>query len=71
MRITAIFNTTRDVIEAEGICVIGGIKVAVVPTPKKYSKNCGMSLSFESQFEEVFLELMQKHNIDVTTEREE
>lgn len=71
MRRIAIFPTTRDVVTSEELCRDAKIKVSVVPTPKSFSKNCGMSLAFDAQDEQRFVELMKNNNTDVTIYRQE
>ena len=62
---TAIFQNVREVVKAEEACVKAHLKVTVIPTPKEFSKNCGMALRISGDDAEAFLEVMQKNGIDV------
>jgi len=39
-----IFNSTHQVIKAESILQANDIEYDIIPTPKEYSSDCGMSI---------------------------
>jgi len=41
-----LFESTRHAIRAEKILKEAGLAIKVIPTPRKYSSNCGVSISF-------------------------
>ena len=59
----AIFRNTRDVIKAEEACANACIKVAVIPTPREHSTDCGMALRIPNAHVNTFKEVMYEKNI--------
>lgn len=43
-----LFESTRHAIRAERLLKAERIKIRVIPTPRKYSSNCGVSISFSA-----------------------
>ncbi len=66
MNVIALFKTTRNVVRGEELGSGAGIPLTVIPTPKQFTKNCGMSLRFDEQYVELLIELLEKENIYVT-----
>jgi hypothetical protein len=50
--IFAVFNSVHRVLKAEKILKKRGVPVETVPVPRKISADCGVALSFPSQFTE-------------------
>jgi uncharacterized SAM-binding protein YcdF (DUF218 family) len=44
-----LFESTRHAIRAEKLLKEVGFKIKVIPTPRKYSSNCGVSISFPAE----------------------
>ncbi len=61
-----LFDSARDVVRAEKLCSSAGMSVAVVPPPKMFSKDCGMSLRIGISDKRAFEELIRKNDINVT-----
>lgn len=56
-----LFDSTRFAIRAEKVLKEAGIKIKVIPTPRKYSSNCGVSIAFnETDQEKVASTLNEK-----------
>lgn len=43
----ALFPTTSSAIQAEKILKKGGFEVKLIPTPRQFSSDCGISLRFD------------------------
>lgn len=55
-----LFRTTSAALRAEKVALTAELKVKLIPTPRQYSSDCGLSLRFDwSQADEVRETLMQ------------
>lgn len=55
-----LFDSTRFAIRAEKLLKEAGFKIKVIPTPRKYSSNCGVSIAFSQEDEEAILSLLNE-----------
>lgn len=58
-----LFESTRFAIRAERMLKEAGIKIAVVPTPRKYSSNCGVSIAFQKEAEEDVKKVLKEKGV--------
>ena len=65
MKYIAIFLSSRDVIKCDKHCRAEQIKCRIVPVPEKYSSSCGMSIEFEQDEYQRFVELIKKIDLEV------
>ena len=65
MKYIAIFLSSRDVIKCDKHCRAAQIRCRIVPVPEKYSSSCGMSIEFEGEEHQRFVELTKKIDLEV------
>lgn len=58
-----LFESTRFAIRAERMLKEAGVRIAVVPTPRKYSSNCGVSIAFEKVTEEEVVRVLKEKGV--------
>lgn len=51
--IVLIFESTHKVLKAEKLLVAAGVKFDIIPTPKEFSTNCGMSIRMKPEVAEI------------------
>lgn len=55
-----LFESTRHAIRAEKMLKEAGFKIKVIPTPRKYSSNCGVSIAFSESDSDKVTELLKE-----------
>lgn len=55
-----LFDSTRFAIRAERILKKAQIQIAIIPTPRKYSTNCGVSIAFMPEDEEKVISTLKE-----------
>lgn len=62
------FDSTHQVLKAEKILLLKEIPLAIIPTPKEFSSDCGMSIRIQSdRFQPEILEaILSENQIPVT-----
>lgn len=55
-----LFESTRFAIRAETALKKSGINIKVIPTPRKYSSNCGVAIAFSSEVESDVLKILEE-----------
>lgn len=58
-----LFESTRYAIRAERLLKSEKVKFKVIPTPRKFSSNCGVAISFQPDEEEKVIETLVKNNL--------
>ena len=58
-----IFESAREVIKADKLCIKNSIFVNVVPLPEEYSSECGMGLVIDLDNSSTVRDLLSSHNI--------
>lgn len=43
----AIFSTTSSVMQAEKALLMAGVEIKLIPTPREFSSDCGISVRFD------------------------
>ncbi len=59
-----LFATTSAALRAEKAALDAGLKVKLIPTPRQFSSNCGMSLRFDQEQEAALREALQHAGAD-------
>lgn len=59
-----LFNTTSSVIRAEKLLIKAGLVIKIIPTPREFSANCGISIRFEGGLSEQIKQLLDKEKIE-------
>jgi hypothetical protein len=59
-----LFHTTSGVMQAEKVLLKAGLTIKLVPTPREFSSDCGISIRFEWDQSENVKSLLTKDNID-------
>ncbi len=59
------FNSTSHAIQAEKICRQRELQIKMIPTPRKLSSDCGISLRFDWHDREVVLAALAERNVEV------
>lgn len=59
-----LFHTTSAALRAEKVALGAGLKVKLIPTPRQFSSDCGMSLRFDREQEAAMREAMQHAGAD-------
>jgi hypothetical protein len=62
-----IFESTRSVIRAEGVCRAVGLEVRVIPVPRSISPKCGMALEVENEYEKEVRRVLEENNLPAET----
>jgi hypothetical protein len=57
-----LFSTTSSVMQAEKILLKAGFVIKLIPTPREFSADCGISIRFEWENYEKIVLLLQKEN---------
>lgn len=57
-------HTTSSAFKFEKLLKLNKVKMKLVPTPRKYSSDCGISVYFETDDEEFFNKLLTESNIE-------
>lgn len=47
--IVLIFESTHKVLKAEKLLIAAGVKFDIIPTPKEFSTDCGMSIRLNQE----------------------
>lgn len=58
-----LFESTRYAIRAEKSLRSAGFNIKVIPTPRKYSSNCGVSIKFSKEAENEIIAYLQEHKL--------
>lgn len=58
-----LFSSTSHAIRAQRLLRDNGFKIKVIPTPRKYSSNCGIAIKFLSELEESIREFLGRKGI--------
>ncbi|NLT42667.1 MAG: DUF3343 domain-containing protein [Anaerolineae bacterium] len=59
-----IFHTTSAALRAEKAALAAGLKVKLIPTPRQFSSDCGMSLRFDWECEAAVREALERTGAD-------
>jgi len=51
--IILIFESTHKVLKSEKLLLAGGIKFDIIPTPKEFSSDCGMSIRINPEVTDI------------------
>jgi hypothetical protein len=60
-----IFHTTSAVMQAEKRLLKAGLKIKLVPVPREFSSDCGISLRFDWQQYEAVKNLLEGAKIEI------
>jgi hypothetical protein len=60
-----IFHTTSAVMQAEKRLLKAELKIKLVPVPREFSSDCGISLRFDWQQYEAVKGLLESSNIEI------
>jgi len=58
------FHTTHAALSAEKAAKAAGIPVRLVPTPRQFSVDCTVSMSFDSQYDEPVRAILDNEGIE-------
>lgn len=58
-----LFNSTSHAIRAQRLLRENGFKIKVIPTPRKYSSNCGIAIKFAKEIEGEVITSIEKRGI--------
>jgi len=59
-----IFHTTSGVIRAEKLLLKAGVSIKLIPTPREFSSDCGISVRFEWSNLEKIKQLLEEEQIE-------
>lgn len=58
-----LFESTRYAIRAERLLKAERVKIKVIPTPRKYSSNCGVSIAFSEADTERVKQILKEKGV--------
>ena len=61
-----IFKTTTSAIRSEKITKKEGLDVKLIPTPREYSTDCGISLLFSLEDREKVINILNEKKIEIS-----
>jgi hypothetical protein len=59
-----LFHTTSAVMRAEAVLLNAGVPIQLIPTPREFSSNCGISIRFQWQDSGRVKELISQGNLE-------
>ena len=59
-----LFHTTSSVMRAEKLLKRAGHNIKLIPTPRQFSSDCGISLRFEWPGHEEIVSLLEEANVE-------
>lgn len=62
-----LFHTTSAAMQAEKLLVKAGLKVKLIPTPRQFSSDCGISLRFDWEQKEQVESLLKSSKVDIAS----
>ncbi|MDI6725531.1 MAG: DUF3343 domain-containing protein [Smithellaceae bacterium] len=62
----ATFHSTSHAIQAEKVCRGCGIEVKLIPTPRRISSDCGVSLRFFHDDRDAVLAALGERNVEIS-----
>lgn len=62
-----LFHTTSAAMQAEKLLVKAGLKVKLIPTPRQFSSDCGISLRFNWEQKEQVESLLKSSKVDTSS----
>jgi hypothetical protein len=61
-----LFTTTSSVMQAEKILLKAGFAIKLIPTPREFSADCGISIRFDWNKNEQTKAILEKEKVDYT-----
>jgi hypothetical protein len=62
-----LFHTTSAVMQAEKILKKAGFTIKLIPTPRQFSTDCGISIRFEADRQEAVRDALNNSSIEFDT----
>lgn len=62
-----LFHTTSSAMKAQKILGGKGYNVTLIPTPRQFSSDCGISVRFNWQEHELVKEVLDKAGVEIQT----
>ena len=62
-----IFYTTSSAIMAEKILSAQGLYVKLIPTPRQFSSDCGVALSFDATLKDHISSIIENNGIEISS----
>ncbi len=59
-----LFHTTSSVMRTEKLLLKAGVKIKLVPTPREFSSDCGISVRFEWDKHEPINMLLEEEGVE-------
>ena len=63
-RLIITFNTTTDVLRAEGVFKENNILGKIIPIPSEISAGCGLTWESEIELKEVLIKILKENDIE-------
>ncbi|MDI6703918.1 MAG: DUF3343 domain-containing protein [bacterium] len=59
------FYSTYEALHAEKVLEIENLEFELVPVPRRFSSDCGISLQFECRDKERILTILKEHDVEI------
>ncbi len=60
-----LFHTSSAALQAEKLLIKNGVSIKMIPTPREFSSDCGVSLRFSWKEEIRIRELLESTRVDI------
>jgi hypothetical protein len=60
-----LFHTTAAVMRAEKLLLQQGLKIKLVPPPRQFSSDCGISIQFQIDDRDRVVEILNSANVEI------